>query len=118
MWLWWIVPAVSLATCLVVFTYSIASEGVHGQCRTSLVTILDENNHRASTLGFVSYYCPLTPSDGLHFSYDTAVAGYTNGPYVDPYRQRRSRSRLIGPTISTWSRAGSWHRFERAWPCA
>lgn len=93
MWLWWIVPAVSLATCLVVFAYSLASEGVHGHGRTSLVTILDENNHRASTLGFVSYYCPLTPSDGLHFSYDTAVAPlYANDRYADPFRHQRSRT--------------------------
>lgn len=93
MWLWWIVPAVSLATCLVVFAYSLASEGVHGHGRTSLVTILDENNHRASTLGYVSYYCPLTPSDGLHFSYDTAVAPlYSDAVYRNPYQHRRSRT--------------------------
>ena len=93
MWLWWIVPAVSLATCLIVFAYSLASEGVHGHGRTSLVTILDEKNHRASTLGYVSYYCPLTPSDGLHFSYDTAVAPLRpTEAYVNPYQYRRSRT--------------------------
>ena len=74
MWLWWNVPAVSLATCLAVFAYSLFSEGISGHGRTALITLLDENTHRATTLGFASYYCPLTPSDGLHFSYDTEVA--------------------------------------------
>ena len=74
MWLWWNVPAVSLATCLAVFAYSLFSEGITGRGRTALITLLDENTHRATTLGYASYYCPLTPSDGLHFSYDTEVA--------------------------------------------
>ena len=73
MWLWWNVPAVSLATCLAVFAYSLFSEGISGRGRTALITLLDENTHRATTLGYASYYCPLTPSDGLHFSYDTEV---------------------------------------------
>jgi hypothetical protein len=73
MWLWWNVPAMSLATCLAVFTYSLLSEGITGRGRTALVTLLDENAHRATTLGYVSYYCPLTPPDGLHFSYETEV---------------------------------------------
>jgi len=73
MWLWWDVPAVSLATCLAVFVYSLFSEGISGHGRTALITLLDENTHRATTLGYVSYYCPLTPSDGLRFSYDTEV---------------------------------------------
>jgi hypothetical protein len=73
MWLWWNVPAMSLATCLTVFAYSLFSEGISGRGRTALITLLDENTHRATTLGYASYYCPLTPSDGLHFSYDTEV---------------------------------------------
>ena len=73
MWLWWDVPAVSLVTCLAVFAYSLLSEGISGRGRTALITLLDENTHRATTLGFASYYCPLTPSDGLHFSPETEV---------------------------------------------
>jgi hypothetical protein len=74
MWLWWNVPAVSLVTCLAVFSYAVFSEGLTGRGRTALITLLDENTHRATSLGFASYYCPLTPSDGLHFSYDTEAA--------------------------------------------
>jgi hypothetical protein len=73
MWLWWNVPAMSLATCLTVFAYSLFSEGISGRGRTAVITLLDENTHRATSLGYASYYCPLTPSDGLHFSYDTEV---------------------------------------------
>jgi hypothetical protein len=73
MWLWWNVPTVSAVTCLTVFAYSLFAEGISGHGRTALITLLDENTHRATTLGYVSYYCPLTPSDGLHFSYDTEV---------------------------------------------
>jgi len=73
MWLWWNVPLFSMLTCLMIFTYSLLSEGVRGESRTVLLTLLDEDAHRATSLGYVSYYCPLTPSDGLHFPYDTEV---------------------------------------------
>ncbi|HEX4142771.1 MAG TPA: hypothetical protein VHY91_04400 [Pirellulales bacterium] len=73
MWLWWDVPAVSLATCLAVFAYSLFAEGISGHGRIALITLLDENTHRATSLGYASFYCPLTPSNGLHFSYDTEV---------------------------------------------
>jgi len=73
MWLWWNVPLFSILTCLMIFTYSLLSEGVRGESRTVLLTLLDEEAHRATSLGYVSYYCPLTPSDGLHFPYDTEV---------------------------------------------
>jgi hypothetical protein len=84
MWLWWIVPTVSLATCLAVFGFSLASEGITGRGRTALITLLDENTHRATTLGYASYYCPLTPSDGLHFSYDTEVSQLQFGAPAGP----------------------------------
>jgi hypothetical protein len=94
MWLWWNVPAVSLATCLAVFGYSVASEGISGRGRSALMTLLDENSHRATTLGYISYYCPLTPSDGLHFSYDTEVSALVpdSGVGYPMYRSGRGKS--------------------------
>jgi hypothetical protein len=73
-WLWWNVPVISLLTCLLVFAYSLASEGIVGRGKTASMTLLDERNHHATTLGYLSYYCPLTPSVGPRFSTDTDVA--------------------------------------------
>ena len=73
-WLWWNVPAISLVTCLAVFGYSLVSEGWTSRGKTASLTLLDERCHRATTIGYVSLYCPLTPSRGLHFGVDTEVA--------------------------------------------
>jgi hypothetical protein len=73
-WLWWNVPAISLLTCLVVFGYSLASEGLIGHGKIASMTLLDERCHRAATFGYVSYYCPLTPSAGPRFGVDSDVA--------------------------------------------
>ncbi|MGA2621872.1 MAG: hypothetical protein ABSF26_30085 [Thermoguttaceae bacterium] len=73
-WLWWNVPAISALTCLAVFCYSLLSEGWTSRGKTATLTVLDERCHRATTIGYVSYYCPLTPSGGLHFGADTEVS--------------------------------------------
>ncbi len=70
-WLWWNVPVISLFTCLLVFGYSVASEGWTGQEKNASFTLLDERCHRATTLGYLSYYCPLTPSLGPLFGVET-----------------------------------------------
>jgi hypothetical protein len=87
-WLWWNVPAISLVTCLAVFGYSLVSEGWIGHGRTASLTLLDERDHRAATIGYLSYYCPLTPSLGARFSVESDVA--LLGPKVEPW-QRYSR---------------------------
>ncbi len=73
LWLWWTVPAISLAASLGVFGYAMLAEGWRGYARTEAMTILDENAHRATTIGLTAFYAPLTPGDGLRFSYDTEV---------------------------------------------
>jgi hypothetical protein len=72
-WLLWTTPAISLATCVAVFGFMIASEGWEGRLRIETFTFLDESTHRAITVGWTGVYTPLTPADGLHFSYDTEV---------------------------------------------
>lgn len=72
-WLLWTTPAISLATCLAVFGFMLISEGWEGRLRTETLTLLDETTHRATTLGWTGVYSPLTPSEGLHFSYDSEV---------------------------------------------
>jgi len=90
MWLWWNVPAVSLATCFLIFLYSLLSEGVTSDTQKTALTLLDERIHEASTLGFVSYYCPLTPTGGLHFSYDTEVIPLSETGMVDAWGRDES----------------------------
>lgn len=73
LWLLWTTPAISLFTCLAVFGYMLISEGWQGQLRSETLTLLDETTHRATTIGWTGVYSPLTPGDGLHFSYETEV---------------------------------------------
>jgi hypothetical protein len=73
-WLWWNVPAISLLTCLAVFAYASFSEGWTSHGKVASFTFLDERCHRATTIGYLSYYCPLTPSSGPRFGVDTDVA--------------------------------------------
>lgn len=72
-WLLWTTPVISLFTCLAVFGFMLISEGWRGQLRSETLTLLDETTHRATTIGWTGIYSPLTPSDGLHFSYETEV---------------------------------------------
>jgi len=74
-------PAASLLTCGLVFAYALFSEGISPKYRQMSLTILDEPNHRATTIGWLAYYAPLSPRGGLHFSYHTEVTpqfGYGN----------------------------------------
>ncbi len=112
-WLWWNVPAVSLLTCLAVFCYALLAEGWTPRGKIASLTVLDERAHRATTIGLVSYYCPLTPSGGLRFGFDTDVAplvteaqgGNTGGGYS--YYSRRTsgyRNELSGLRFVDWDR--------------
>src|SRR5262249_16306475 len=69
----WTVPLISLITCLTVAGFALFSEGVNATTRTEGITILDEAAHRATTIGWTAYYSPITPGEGLHFSYDTEL---------------------------------------------
>jgi len=92
-WLWWNVPAISLLTCLMVLGYAMLSEGWTGRGKNTTLTLLDERSHHATTFGYVSFYCPLTPSAGLHFADDTELALLSN--QVD---WERNYSRVRGRT--------------------
>jgi hypothetical protein len=72
-WLWWNVPVISFAACAAIFLYAMFSEGWSGRGKAVSFTILDERAHRAATIENLSYYCPLTPSSGLHFSPECEV---------------------------------------------
>jgi hypothetical protein len=98
-WLWWNVPVISLLTCLAVFGYAMFSEGWTSRGKIATLTVLDERCHRATSLGHLSFYCPLTPSAGLHFSTDTDVARLETQPnwrrYVGRYSTGESGLRRV-----------------------
>ena len=72
-WMLWTIPAISLVTCGVVFIYSLFSEGITPRIRMESVTLLDHTSKRATTLGRLAYYCPLTPSGGLQFNNESEI---------------------------------------------
>jgi hypothetical protein len=83
-WMLWTIPAISFATTLLVFAYSLLREGITPDTRIAGVTVLDQASHRAATIGGEAFYCPLTPNGGLHFDFGTEATplvtiGYGGG---------------------------------------
>jgi hypothetical protein len=89
-WLLVTVPALSLLTGVLMFGYSVVSEGFKGHCRMLTLTLLDETTGRATSLGWAAYYSPLATREGLHFSYQTELTPqiaedeYSYGGYAAP----------------------------------
>ena len=82
-WMLWTIPAISFATTLLVFIYSLLREGITPDTRIAGLTVLDQAAHHASTIGATAFYCPLTPSGGLKFDYETEatpLVGLDYGP--------------------------------------
>jgi hypothetical protein len=79
MWLLWTVPAVSAVTCMAVLGFMLVSEGWTGQVRIEGLTVLDQGSHRASTIGWIGYYMPVAPSEGLTFDADTELTPQVAG---------------------------------------
>ena len=83
-WMLWTIPAISFATTLLVFAYSLLREGITPDTRITGLTVLDQASHHAATIGGTAFYCPLTPSGGLHFEFGTEATplvrvGYGSG---------------------------------------
>ena len=93
-WLWWTVPAMSLAMCAMVFGLSVLSEGLGGRYRAYTVTILDQESQRATSIGMMGLYSGTTPSGGLHFSYDTELS---------PQEQSHGFDRSAGGRTIDWT---------------
>jgi hypothetical protein len=93
-WMLWTVPAIALVTCLAVTGFALFGEGVSATSRAEAFTILDESSHRASTIGWTAFYAPITPSEGLHFSYDTELIPVTPESW-NYYRSRGGGDRTI-----------------------
>jgi hypothetical protein len=81
-WLLWTVPLVSLLTCATVVAFMTLSEGWQGHARMEGMTILDENAQRATSVGWLGLYAPMTPEGGLHFHPDMELT-----PHLGPERR-------------------------------
>ncbi|MEI7808959.1 MAG: hypothetical protein WCJ07_10810, partial [Verrucomicrobiota bacterium] len=82
-WMLWTIPAISFATTLIVFAYSLLREGITPDTRIAGLTVIDQASHHATTIGAMAFDCPLTPSGGLHFDYETETTPLVscgNGP--------------------------------------
>src|SRR5262245_61185069 len=117
-WMLWTVPVIALVTCLAVTGFALFGEGVSATSRTDAFTILDESSHRASTIGWIAFYAPITPSEGLHFSYDTELSPVT--PQTWGYYYRRGGGRTIDLSTdqhldSGWvtARAPAYFKFRK-----
>ena len=117
-WLLWTVPAFSLLTCGIVFGYSILSEGFRGSWRLQAMTVLDETTHRATSIGWMGFYSPLTPAGGLRSSYETELTPQLR---QDDWRSRARGSRTIDWTngqhlASGWvqARVPAYFKFRKS----
>jgi hypothetical protein len=90
-WMLWTIPAISLLTCALVFAWNFFREGVAPYARVAGLTLLDQVNSRATTLGAAALYCPLTPSGGLQYGFDTEVTPLIGENY-NGFRGRSSSS--------------------------
>jgi hypothetical protein len=93
----WTVPVISLLTCLAVAGFSLYGEGTQASARTDSLTILNDIDHRAATIGVVGYYSPVA-NDGLHFSQDVEISPLTwDGSNRDKLTMDFSHDQHLGP---------------------
>jgi hypothetical protein len=78
--------------------YMFATEGWNGHVRSTSITVLDENGQRAATIGWLGFYCPTTPSGGMHFSQDTELS-----PHLDVGRLPMYSRQPAHPCAIDWS---------------
>ncbi len=110
MWLWITIPAAALLFAAGVFFYTVSTQGWSGLRRATTFTILDQTRHQATTLGWIGYYCPLTPG-GLRFDRQTEltpeVAADFNGVGPDvnlmDEQQNGQWSSLSSPRAVNWT---------------
>jgi hypothetical protein len=104
-WMLWTIPAISFATTLLVFAYSLLREGITPDTRIVGLTLLDQSSHHAATIGGTAFYCPLTPSGGLHFDFETEAT-----PLISAGNDRSGNRREVDWTQS--------QHFQRGWVSA
>lgn len=103
-WMLWTIPAIAVATTLVVFVYSLLREGITPDTRIAGLTVIEQASHHAATIGGTAFYCPLTPSGGLHFDFETEAT---------PLVQNRGYSG--SSRVTDWTQ---FQHFQRGWVSA
>jgi hypothetical protein len=98
LWLLWTVPVFSLLTSGLLFVYMAITEGWHGHLRAEAITLLDERTGHATSLGWLGYYSPMTPSSGLRFDRDTELS-----PHIMNDMSRRGSGRANTPLTINWT---------------
>ncbi len=83
-WLLWMVPLESAIACGLVLGYSFVSEGITPTVRLAGLTLLDQERHVATTLGWAGYYCPQRPAKGLFFPDDWELLQVKRYNWNDP----------------------------------
>lgn len=73
LWMLWTVPTIALLFSVAVFGYATFAEGWQAQSRSTGLTLLEETERRASTLGWAGFYAPMTPRNGLRYDRRTEL---------------------------------------------
>jgi hypothetical protein len=97
-WLLWTVPVISLVTFGVILAYSLVSEGITPTSRQAVLTLLDQSQKRAVTIGMLGYYSPLTLSAGLRFAPDAELT-----PFLERRWDARQQTRCLD-----WTSGQHW----------
>ena len=102
-WFLWTLPALAFAISALVFIVSFVSEGVTPRIRLASVTVLDQANQEATTLGAVAVYAPIAPGE-LAFDGVSEVT-----PLLDPNSDDPGGGRRVA-----WTDGGQ-QRLEGNW---
>ncbi len=73
LWLLAIVPGFSLLFSLAIVVYALLSEGITPSQHRQAVTLLDQTQRHAATVGALGIYAPVSLRDGLHFDLGTEI---------------------------------------------
>lgn len=73
MHLFWTVPVISATGAMAILGYAYLGEGWKVRTKSTEITILNQSTQQAHTLAVQAFYAPITPSQGLHYDYETEV---------------------------------------------
>lgn len=81
-WLLATIPALSLATAGLLLAVAFGTEGITPHLRADTLTVLDQGSGRATTLGRLAYYAPITPGHGLALPRDAEITSNAQYPWT------------------------------------
>ncbi len=73
-WIFWLLPLSSFGWAFFIVLLSVGIEGCQGDFRTLQVSILDQRQQKAFSLGLNGYYFASVPSEFLSFSLETEIS--------------------------------------------